>query len=245
MPSDRLGGFGRGSREFSHDVDRWDQGGRWVGHPAALGSVLRAVGPAGPSRLPAHSRRSFDEEDVALSAIPELLRSRRPGPVPAAERPGRPLAATGDDHGAQGDRHDAAPDRQKRGGGGVLGESALLAGEDAGGEGLAEILSREPTPEQAAQFADDYYRFLARLEEPKLQAVALRRLEGQTAREIARAMNVSTKTVERKLQLIRAIGPRTTRAEVPIDAQRAARPRERFHAGRRSLRPVRGRARHG
>jgi RNA polymerase sigma factor (sigma-70 family) len=70
---------------------------------------------------------------------------------------------------------------------------------------LAEILSREPTTEEAAQFADDYRRFLARLEEPALRIVALRRLEGYSTQEIAETLGVSTKTVERKLQLIRAI----------------------------------------
>ena len=98
--------------------------------------------------------------------------------------------------------------RQKRGGGHVLGESALLAGEDADGEGVAEILSREPTPEEVARFADDYARFLDRLQDPALRAVALRRLEGWSTQEIARELKVSTKTVERKLQLIRAIWSR-------------------------------------
>ena len=38
-----------------------------------------------------------------------------------------------------------------------------------------------------------------------LRAVALRRLEVQSTREIAQALDVSTKTIERKLQLIRAV----------------------------------------
>jgi DNA-directed RNA polymerase specialized sigma24 family protein len=46
---------------------------------------------------------------------------------------------------------------------------------------------------------------LARLKEPALLTIALRRLEGHSTREIARALDVSTKTIERKLQLIRAI----------------------------------------
>ena len=58
--------------------------------------------------------------------------------------------------------------RQKRGGGHVLGESALLVGDDAR-EGVAEILGREPTPEDAARFADDYNRFLDRLKDPALR----------------------------------------------------------------------------
>ncbi len=87
----------------------------------------------------------------------------------------------------------------------MLGESAVHIGTEDGGEGLAEVLSREPAPQEVAQFADDYRQFLARLQEPSLRIVALRRLEGQSTREIAQMLNVSTKTVERKLQLIRAI----------------------------------------
>ena len=59
--------------------------------------------------------------------------------------------------------------------------------------------------EVAAQFADDYRRFLAKLEDPAIRSIALRRLEGQGTQEIADAMKVSTKTIERKLRLIRAI----------------------------------------
>jgi DNA-directed RNA polymerase specialized sigma24 family protein len=98
--------------------------------------------------------------------------------------------------------------RQKRGGGHVLGESALLMGDDADREGVAEILSREPSPEEVARFADDYAQFFARLKDPGLQTIALRRLEGQSTQDIARALKVSTKTVDRKIQLIRAIWSR-------------------------------------
>jgi DNA-directed RNA polymerase specialized sigma24 family protein len=81
-----------------------------------------------------------------------------------------------------------------------------VGGDDADpAEGLGAVLGREPTPEDVVQFAEDCRRFLARLEDPALRSVALRRLEGQTTPEIAAAMAVSTKTVERKLKLIRAI----------------------------------------
>jgi RNA polymerase sigma factor (sigma-70 family) len=157
------------------------------------------------SRLPAHSRRSFDEEDVALSAFESFCDRAFRGQYPQLSGRDDLWRLLGTITVRKAIDTMRRQNRQKRGGGGVLGESALLATEDAGGVGLAEILSREPTPEQAAQFADDYYRFLARLEEPTLRAVALRRLEGHSAREIAQALHVSTKTVERKLQLIRAI----------------------------------------
>ena len=157
------------------------------------------------ARLPAHSRRSFDEEDVALSAFQSFCDRAGRGQFPQlSDRDDlwRLLATITVRKALDTIRQQS---RQKRGGGQVLGESALLVGAGTEGDGLAEVLSREPTPDEVAGFAENYHRFLARLQEPPLRTIALRRLEGQTTREIARALDVSTKTVERKLQLIRAI----------------------------------------
>lgn len=157
------------------------------------------------ARLPAHCRRSFDEEDVALSAFQSFCDRAGRGQFPqlhGRDDLWRLLATITVRKALDVMRHQT---RQKRGGGHVLGESALLGGEDASGEGLTDVLSREPTPEEVALFADDYYRFLERLQDPTLRTVALRRLEGRSNQEIAQLLNVSTKTVERKLQLIRTI----------------------------------------
>ena len=153
------------------------------------------------ARLPTHSRRSVDEEDVALSAFQSFCSRAGHGQFPqlnGRDDLWRLLATITVRKALDTLRHQ---NRQKRGGGRVLGESAL----PAGGEGLADVLSREPTPEEVAQFADDYCRFVASLREPGMRTVALQRLEGQSTREIAQSLNVSTKTIERKLQLIRAI----------------------------------------
>jgi DNA-directed RNA polymerase specialized sigma24 family protein len=157
------------------------------------------------AKLPTHCRRAFDEEDVALSAFQSFCDRAGRGQFPQlGDRDDlwRLLATITARKALERMRHQT---RQKRGGGRILGESALLARQDADGEGLGEILGREPAPEDAAQFADDYQRFLTRLQDPTLRSIALRRLEGQTAGQIAAAIRVSTKTVERKLHLIRAI----------------------------------------
>jgi RNA polymerase sigma factor (sigma-70 family) len=160
------------------------------------------------ARLPAHCRRSFDEEDVALSAFQSFCDRAGRGQFPQlGDRDDlwRLLATITVRKALDRIRHQT---RQKRGGGHVVGESALMMGEDADGEGVAEILSREPSPEQVARFADDYAQFLGRLQDPTLRAVAMRRLEGWSNQEIARELKVSTKTIDRKLQLIRAIWSR-------------------------------------
>jgi DNA-directed RNA polymerase specialized sigma24 family protein len=157
------------------------------------------------ARLPAHGRRSFDEEDVALSAFQSFCGRAGRGQFPRlSDRDDlwRILATITVRKALETWRYQ---NRQRRGGGRLVGESALLGHNNDKRGGLAEFLGCEPTPEDAAEFADDYRRFLARLEQPALLTVALRRLEGQSTSEIAEALKVSPRTVERKLQLIRAI----------------------------------------
>jgi DNA-directed RNA polymerase specialized sigma24 family protein len=157
------------------------------------------------SRLAPHSRRSFDEEDVALSAFQSFCDRAGRGRFPRLEGRDdlwRLLATIVVRKAAAAARGEA---RLKRGGGRVLGESAMRAGADAGEAALARVLSREPTPEEAALFADGCLRSLERLREPSVRSVALRRLEGWSTSEIARSLDVSPRTVERKLELIRAI----------------------------------------
>ena len=168
---------------------------------ACVGSVLERLVRARRHRLPANCRRSFDEEDVAFEHLPELLRPRRPGPVPEAGRSGRPLAAAGDDHRAQGDSTRCGTRRvQKRGGGHVVGESALLVGEDGDGDGVAEVLSREPNPRASRPLRRRLCTgSSAGWRDQALRAVEMRGLDGSSQPpEIARELKVSTKTVERK-----------------------------------------------
>ncbi len=94
--------------------------------------------------------------------------------------------------------------RQRRGGGRVLDEAALLAQDtSAGGAPLAQLLSQEPSPEFAAQAAEECRRLLGLLGDADLQRVAVRKMEGYTVEEIAAHMGRVPRTVKRWLQLIR------------------------------------------
>ncbi len=155
------------------------------------------------SRLPGHARRAFDEEDIALSAFQSFCARVEKGQFPRMDDRNdlwRVLSTITTRKAVDTVRHQT---RQKRGGGRVLGESAVAG--DGEADGLARFLSREPTPEDAARFADQYERLLGRLEEPTLKTIALRRLEGYSSEEIAAALGTSARTVDRKLGLIRAI----------------------------------------
>lgn len=171
-----------------------------------FGRLVRLAG----ARLPANARRSFDEEDVALSAFRDFCDRAGRGQFPQLDDRDdlwRLLATITVRKALDTMRRQS---RQKRGGGRVLGESALVGsdGSGSGDEGVVEVLSREPSPEEVAGFAEDYARFLERLDDPTLRQIAQRRLEGHSSAEIAAELNVSTKTVDRKLQLIRAIWSR-------------------------------------
>src|SRR5690242_18330533 len=132
------------------------------------------------AKLPAHCRRAFDEEDVALSAFQSFCDRAGRGQFPRLNDRDdlwRLLATITVRKALDTMRHQI---RQKRGGGHVLGESALLVNQGGDGECWAELLSREPAPEDVAQFADDYRSLLAKLPDPTLRSIAQRRLEGQT-----------------------------------------------------------------
>ena len=69
---------------------------------------------------------------------------------------------------------------------------------------VEELVGNEPTPEFAAQVAEEY-EFLLGLLNRDQRAIAIAKLEGFTNEQIAANQNRSLRTVERKLKLIRAI----------------------------------------
>jgi DNA-directed RNA polymerase specialized sigma24 family protein len=78
-------------------------------------------------------------------------------------------------------------------------------GEVPGEYNLEPLLTREPTPEEAAATADECRRLLDLLEEPELQQVALWKVEGYTNGEIAARLDCVPRTVERKVRRIRLL----------------------------------------
>jgi DNA-directed RNA polymerase specialized sigma24 family protein len=159
-------------------------------------------------RLPAHARRDIDEEDVALSAFHRFCHDAGRGKYSQlVDRNDlwRLLLVITSRKVIGLIRHRS---RRKRGGGMVVGESALLEGTDAGSEGLTQFLGREPCPELAAELADDSQRLLDALGSNMLRTVALMRLEGHTSEDIGRSLEISPRSVERKLRLIRTIWER-------------------------------------
>jgi RNA polymerase sigma factor (sigma-70 family) len=77
--------------------------------------------------------------------------------------------------------------------------------ESPGGADVENLLAREPTPEDAAEMADECRRLLELLDEPQLRQIALWKVEGYTNEEIAARLDCVPRTIERKVSRIRLL----------------------------------------
>jgi DNA-directed RNA polymerase specialized sigma24 family protein len=139
--------------------------------------------------------RVADEEDVALSAFDSFCRGLKRGRFPDLQDRDNlwkllvVLTARKASHLLR-DEH-----RLKRGGG-------QPAGTD---QELEKVVSPEPSPEFAAELAENCQRLLNLLGDDELRQVALSKMEGHTTAEIASQLTCAPRTVERKLRLIRSL----------------------------------------
>jgi DNA-directed RNA polymerase specialized sigma24 family protein len=194
-------GFGmdRGS------ITRWIEGVR-DGDPEAVQAIweryFEKLVRFARKKLQGFPRSVEDEEDLALKAFASFCDASRRGRFPYVR-----------------DRNDLwrillrltarkAVDLiryQRRGKAKVLGESGLsaLGAAREDGPGLGEVIDDEPTPEFAAMVAEETRHLLERLGDPSLQALAVAKMEGYRDEEIARQLDCSVRTVQRRLLLIR------------------------------------------
>ena len=155
------------------------------------------------ARLRAAPRRAADEEDAVLSAFDSFCRGAEQGRFPQVHDRGDLwnllVAITVRKISDQVHRER----RQKRGGGAVLGEADLARGSDVD-RAFEDIIGREPTPQLAAEMAEQCYRLLELLQDEDLRSIALLKMEGYTNDEIAARLDCVRSTVQRKLNLIRS-----------------------------------------
>jgi DNA-directed RNA polymerase specialized sigma24 family protein len=174
-----------------------------AGDPAAVQHLWeryfdRMVGLA-RERLQSAPRRAADEEDVALSAFNSFCRAVQAGRFPRLDdrdslwRLLMTLTARKACHLVRDET------RLKRGG--AAGGPARPADEAT----LEQVLSREPDPQLAAEVAEQCEALLQRLGDGELRQIALWRMEGYTAEEIAGRLGCAARSVRRKLQLIRTL----------------------------------------
>ena len=139
--------------------------------------------------------RAAEEEDIALRAFDSLCRGLKRGRFPDLKDRDNlwkllvVLTARKASHLMRDGQ------RLKRGGGRMA----------ATAEELERLPSPEPSPEFAAELAENCERLLEHLGDADLRRIALLKMEGYTALEIAEQMNCAPRTVERKLRLIRSL----------------------------------------
>jgi DNA-directed RNA polymerase specialized sigma24 family protein len=151
------------------------------------------------AHLRATPRRASDEEDVAVSVFDSFFRR--------AERHQFPRLDDRDDlwqllyvltiRKAANLAHHERRARRGRGSVAVISELDNLAAED--------ILDHGPSPDLAAQAAEQCRTLLENLGNETLKRVAQWKLEGYTNAEIGRRIGCIEQTVERKLRTIRRI----------------------------------------
>lgn len=159
-------------------------------------------------RLLGARTRMADEEDVAISAFRSFCMGVRAGKFDAVTDRDNlwPLLVSITAHKAVDLIR--SENRVKRGG---TGKAADEPGQRAQQVQLDAIFSSEPTPEFAAQIAEEFNRLLDELnsaDDPRLHEVALLKMEGFKNPEIAVKLDCTRRTVERKLRMIASIWKR-------------------------------------
>ncbi len=152
-------------------------------------------------KLQGAPRGAADEEDLALSTFASFCHAAERGRFPQLD----------DRHDlwrllviitarkASNYRRDA--NRQKRSGAIAARSSSTTPAEID----LDQILSHEPTPDFAAQVAEECQRLLRSLDDAQLSSIALWKMEGYTIEEIAVKLSCVPRTVQRRLRLIRRL----------------------------------------
>ena len=167
----------------------------WEAYARRLIGLARA-------RLRGLPRRVADEEDIALSVFDSFCRNAGRGQFPRL-----------DDRGDLWQLHvvltlrkvvDLARYQGRR----SRRDGAVVSLADLAECGLDDIADPGPTPELAAEVAEECRRLLDVLDDETLRAVAIWKLEGYTTHEIAGKLECVDQTIERKLRTIRSIWAR-------------------------------------
>jgi RNA polymerase sigma factor (sigma-70 family) len=151
-------------------------------------------------------RRIADEEDVAISVFDSLCKGAAAGrfdQLRDRDDLWRLLTAISGMKAVDQIRRQTA---QKRGGENVRGESIIAGGVGAGQmAGFDQFVHGEPTPEFLAVMDEQQQAMFRALPDASQRDVARLRFEGYSNEEIAESLDMSLRSVERKLKVIREI----------------------------------------
>ncbi len=158
-------------------------------------------------KLADRPRLGADAEDVALSAFDSFFRAAEGGKFPKLQDRDDlwHLLVTITARKAQ--RLVREQSCQKRGGGLVLGESAILGADDSDQPvaGFNQLFSDDPDPKFVAELAEEYENLFAQLSDPELKTIAVLKMEGNSIAEISAKVGRASASIERKLRMIREL----------------------------------------
>jgi DNA-directed RNA polymerase specialized sigma24 family protein len=152
--------------------------------------------------LGAFPRRTFDEEDIALSVLDTLRRGAAEGRF-AHLRSGTNLwlllVVMTRQKVADRIRREG---RKKRGSGRLRGDSVFHGIDTERRPGFDGLAGDALTPEFLVSMDEQYRRLMGQLRDDVLRRVAVLRLEGYSTEEIARRLDLSVRAIQRKVRLI-------------------------------------------
>jgi DNA-directed RNA polymerase specialized sigma24 family protein len=157
-------------------------------------------------KLDTSRRRAADEEDVVQSAFHSFFKGVARGRFPQLndrDNLWRLLVVITARKAVDQLAHEHA---KRRGGCASPGDPRIslgTRGEDAAA--IEQVVGDEPTPEFAAQVAEQYQRLLDLLGDDGLRRIAVWKMEGFTNGEIAERLGCAKRTVTLKLEAIRVI----------------------------------------
>jgi DNA-directed RNA polymerase specialized sigma24 family protein len=172
-----------------------------AGEPVAVQKLWERYSAAlirlASSRLRNFPQRLADGEDVAISVFSTLWRGGRAGrfvDVRNRDELWWLLARITQQKCVDLKRRETA---KKRGSGKVA------PGDEAQAYTLDQLIGKEPSPELLTSMDEQYRWLMSLLRDDTTRKVAAYRIEGYTVEEIASRLSIGTRSVERKLQLIR------------------------------------------
>lgn len=178
-----------------------------AGRDTAAGKIwnayFEAVVQEARKRMRYDAKRASDEEDVALSVMRNVIEGAKAGRFEAhQDRTDLWRLMIAITRQKVIDRR-RGENRLKRGGGDVRGESVFFTPGDDSPAGLQQQAKNEVTPDFMVMLEEENQRLFASLRDEVLVSIAQLRLEGFSNEEIATKTQLSLRSVERKLGLIR------------------------------------------
>ena len=150
-------------------------------------------------------RRVADEEDVALSAFDSFCQGVAGGRFPQLDDRDNLWRILVTITARKAYQLNSKNMRQKRGGHLLVDQSS--PGQEESGSAnlnLDQFLAKGPTPEFAAQAAEEFELLLSLLPSQEMRDIAKWKMEGYTNEEIAAQLGCVLRSVERRLRTIRA-----------------------------------------